>query len=95
MSLSLSNVIEIGLDLSLLGERLRGNTVRGNRTESLREENLPPRRSLRGPPKTSERYTGNEDQVTKGISEVLSETLSRKIFLSETLGPVAPNCVAP
>ena len=38
-------------------ERLRGNTMRGNRTESLREENLPPR----GPPKISERYTWNEN----------------------------------
>ena len=38
-----------------IGERLRGKTIRGNRTESLREENLPPRGSPRGPPKTSER----------------------------------------
>ena len=38
-------------------ERLRGDTIRGNRTESLREESLPPREPL----KTSERYTGNED----------------------------------
>ena len=30
--------------------RLRGNTIRGNRTESLREESVPPR----GPLKTSE-----------------------------------------
>ena len=45
---------------SLLGERLRGNMIRGNRTESLWEENLPPR----GPPKTSARYTANEDLVT-------------------------------
>ena len=29
------------------GERFRGNTIRGNRTESLQEENLPPR----GPPR--------------------------------------------
>ena len=32
-----------------LRERLRGNTIRANRTESLREENLPPRGSPRGP----------------------------------------------
>ena len=29
--------------------------IRGNRAESLQEENLPPRGSPRGPPKTSER----------------------------------------
>ena len=33
--------------------KLRGNTMTGNRSESLREENLPPRGSPRGPPKTS------------------------------------------
>ena len=38
-----------------IGEDLRGKT--GYRWE----ENLPPRGSTRGPPKTSERYTGNED----------------------------------
>ena len=43
------------------GERLRGKTIWGNRTKSLREENLPPRGSPRGPLKTSERYTSNED----------------------------------
>ena len=38
---------------------VRGNMTGGNRTESPREEDLPPRGSPRGPPKTSERYTGN------------------------------------
>ena len=38
-----------------VGERLTSNTIRGNRTESLREENPPLRGSPRGPAKTSER----------------------------------------
>ena len=33
--------------------------------------------------------------TSRRFSEVLSETLWRQIFLSETLGPVAPNRVAP
>ena len=81
-------------------DRLRGNTIRGNRTESLREENIPPRGSPRGPPKKKPprrpllqlnlRY-----QCTSWrFSEALSETLSAEDFLSETLGPVAPIRVA-
>ena len=73
-----------------VGERLRGNTIRGNRTESLREETLPLRLSLKGPPKASERYTGNEDSVTKGTSP--------RVFggpLGDPLGGRFSNRVAP
>ena len=42
-------------DRVLVIQRIRGDTIWGNRTESLREESLPPRPrgSPRGPPKTS------------------------------------------
>ena len=44
--ISKRSIIRLGLEKNLMG-----NTIRGNRTESFREENLP----LRGSPKTSER----------------------------------------
>ena len=73
--------------------------MRGNRTESLREKDLPRRGSPKGSPKTSERYTGNEDGVTKGeLLEVpvsFRKSSQRKIFLLETLSPVDPHRVAP
>ena len=66
-----------------IGERSRGNT-RGNRTESLREENLPLRGSPRGPPKTSERYLAmkikSQKRTFRRFSQVLSETLSEEDF---------------
>ena len=81
------------------GERSRGNTIRSNGTESLREENLPPRGSPRRSPKTAERRTGNEDQVTKGDPpEVFGGPLRGPLggrFSSGTLSPVAPNRVDP
>ena len=73
--------------------RLRANTMRGNRTESLREEHLPrrgSRRDLQKPPKGSLLGLNLHDQCTsRRFLEVLSETLS------ETLGPVAPHRVDP
>ena len=47
-----------------LGERLRCNTIRGNRTESLWEGNLPLRGSLRGP------LRGRASEGFRGFSEV-------------------------
>ena len=59
------------------------DTMRGNKTghrESL-EEHLPPRGSPRGPPKTSERHTDNEDEVIqKGTSRRVSEVPSEKLW---------------
>ena len=79
----------------LVGERLRGNTI----GESLREENLPPRGSPRGPPRTSERYIGKEDLVTKGdLSEVLGGPLGDPLgrrFSSRRLLVLLPLIVLP
>ena len=59
----------------------RGSMMRSNRTQSLGEEDSSERISARAS-KTSKRYIGNEDQVTKEnvskVSEVLSETLSEE-----------------
>ena len=69
--------------------------MRANRNESLREENLPPRGSLGGPPKTSERYTGNEDQVAKAnLSEVFGDPLGGG-FSSQRLSVLLPLIVLP
>ena len=59
--------------------------MRGNRAESLREEDLSLRWSSRGPPKTSERYIGKiKSKSQKGtcqrFAQVLSETLSEDDF---------------
>ena len=63
------------------GERLRGNTMRGNRTESLWEENHPARRSPRGPPKTSEvMKTQSQKGTSQRFSEVPLETLLEEDF---------------
>ena len=81
--------------ITLVGERLRGNAIRGNRTESLRVENLPPR----GPPKTSENLQEVPFCDLISITSVplrgFRRPSQRKIFLSETLGPVAHNRVGP
>ena len=84
-----------------MGENLRGNTIRGNRAESLREENLPPRGSPRAPPKTSKRLPFvTQSSLPVYLSEVFGGPFGdplgrRKMFLSETLGRVATNRVAP
>ena len=81
------------------GER-SGNTTRGNRTKSLREENLPPRGSPRGPPKTSEGFPFvTESSLPVYLPEVFRvlRRSSRRPsgFLSEALGPAASHRVAP
>ena len=78
---------------------------RGNRTESLWEEILPLRGSLRGPLKTSQKSLKTSQKPLKtsqnlwkplkklwkpSLSETLSETLSEADFLSDALSPVAP-----
>ena len=76
--------------------------MRGNRTESLPEENRPPRGSLRGPPKAFESLRGARVMKTKSQREPLGglrrssrRSFPRMIFLWETLGPVVPHRVAP
>ena len=75
----------VGFLVPTFGESSRGNTIRRNRAESLREESLPLRGSLRGslegPPKNSERYIGNKDWVTKRTSQMSSEVLSWNLIL--------------
>ena len=69
----------------------RGKTIWGNRTESLREGNLPLRGSLRGPLKTSETPLNASGNLQKPSENPLSQRPSqRQISLSEALGPVAP-----
>ena len=76
-----------------LCRRIKGNMIRGNRTESLREENPPPRGSPRGPPKTSEslREVPFCDLVfitsapLAGFRRHSRRPSRRKSFLSETL----------
>ena len=90
--------------VSSVGESSRGNTIRGNRTESLWERNLP----LRGPLKTSEKSLKNSANFWKpletsknlskplntlskpSLSEACQRPSQRQISLSEALGPVAP-----
>ena len=79
----------------LLGESLKGQHDRGNRTESLREGNLPLRGSLRGRVFRGFQRFSEVSEISQRFSEVLSETLSEADFLSEALSPVAPNRVAP
>ena len=74
------------------GERLRGNTIRGNRIKSHWEGNRP----LRG------RFLEDFQEVFKGFREICrgfqrssQRPSQRQIFLSDTLGPVAPNRAAP
>ena len=80
-----------------VGEILRGNTSGG--TKSLREEIF-----LRGglqeelrktPRGTLVMKTKSQKGTSLRFSEVLSETPLEEDFLSETLGPVAPNRAAP
>ena len=52
---------------------------------SLREADLPPRGSPRGPPKDSDRYTTNEHWIAKGASQRFSEVLSE--FHSQSCCP--------
>ena len=59
---------------SYIGERLRGNTIRGNRTESLWEGNRPLRGSLWG------RVFRGFHRFSEVLSETLSETLSEADF---------------
>ena len=90
-------------DIQSIGERLRGNTIRSNKTESLREENLPPRESPRGPLKTSERATlVMKIKSQKGISQRLSEVLGGPLgdplggqFASRRLSVLLPLIVLP
>ena len=65
------------MHVPLFGERLRGNTIRGNRTESLWEGNLPLRGCLweGGFQRFSKLFRGFQR-----FSEVLSETLSEADF---------------
>ena len=74
------------------GERLRGNTIRGHRTESLREENRPLKGSLRG------RFFGDFQrflavfivfqsfsEIFRGFQRSSQRPSQRQIFLSEIL----------
>ena len=72
-----------------IGERLIGNTIGGKRTESLREQNLPPRGSPKRPALCDLIF------ITSVPLGGFRRPSRRKIFLLETLGPVAPNRVAP
>ena len=83
----------------LVGESSRGNTIRGNRTESLREANLPLRGSLRG-----RVFRGFQSflevfrdfqSFSRGFQRSSQRPSQREISLSEDLSPVAPNRVAP
>ena len=71
-----ARVIFMQEKVHVVGRRLRGSTMRGNKTENLREEHLPLRGSLRGSPKSSERHTGNDDKATEGTSQSFAEVLS-------------------
>ena len=71
--------------MGLIGERVRGNTMRGNRAESVREERLPLSRSPRGPPKTSEGYIGNEDYWVHVQGFVRQHSVLRRV-LERVLG---------
>ena len=87
----------------------RGNTIRGNRTERLREGNLPLTASLRGSlrGRVSEVFRGFErfseglrgfqrfSEGFRGFLKALSETLSECHFPLRAGGRVAPNRVAP
>ena len=75
------------------GESLRGNTIRGNRTESLWEGNLPLRGSLRGSLKTSGKCLRAPLKISENHPS--QRPSQRQISLSEALGPVAPNRVSP
>ena len=81
------------LPLRYVGESSRGNTIRGNRTESLWEGNLPLRGSLREPLKN----LWNPLKTSKTLWKPLETSENppsqrpsqRQISLSEALGPVA------
>ena len=81
--------------LPLIGLRLRGNIIRGNKTESLWEESLP----LRGPLKISENLWKPLETFWKPLktseNPPSQRPSQRQISLSEALGPVAPSRVAP
>ena len=91
------------LDLLFVGERLRGNTIRGNRPERFWEGNLPLRGPLRGSlwGRVSEVLRGFQRgfqrflEVFRGFAKALSETLSECHFPLRVVGRVAPNRVAP
>ena len=87
-----------------LREKSSGNMMRGNRTESLREERLPPEKVSE-----SERTSENLREVpsvtsyslpmylSEGFRRPLGDPPRRRTFLweSETLSLVAPHRVAP
>ena len=75
--------------LARIGERLRGNTVRGNRTESLWEGNMP----LRG--LWEDLWEGGFQRFSEGFQRSSQRPSQRQISLSGALGPVAPIPVAP
>ena len=75
-----------------LGENSRGNTIRGNRTESLWEGNLPLRGSLSQRFLEGFRRFRGFQRFVRGFQRWPSQ---RQISLSEALSPVAPNRVAP
>ena len=81
---------------------LRGNTIRGNRTESLWEGNLPLRESLRGPLQTSEKSLKTSEKSLKTAVNLkkTSETLPlrdplRGRFLSQRLSDLLPLLICP
>ena len=87
-------------------KRLRGNTIRGNRTESLWEGNLPLRGSLRGRTFRSfqrslevfrgfQRFLRGFQRFLRGFQRSSQRPSQRQISLSQALGLVAPNRVAP
>ena len=83
----------------------RGNTIRGNRTESLRgksaservSERISEREGFGGFQRFSEVFRGFQRflEVFRGFSETLSESLSERHFPLRVAGCVAPDRVAP
>ena len=81
-----------------LGERLRGNTIRGNR--SLREENLPPRGSRRGPPRNPTSVSANLTDVFTNVenwrtSIQLLKGLTGQVPMQEDIKAAFEKLIAP